>query len=503
MSIPKPLVKVGIGCLVVLLTCFGGVGFMAWRILGGTVKPTTDYAGEINTLVASYQKEAEAQPDAWDELMVLLDTSKQLHEAARTSRTGEFANILPDPSLLRSLKPLDPESVESKPENLDSARKLLDDLHAKGAFKDLDALAPRMRAVRKLKADGGMLIEVLLPNLASSRQLARANAARYHLAVMRGDLDEAVKAFESGLALGRFFMQQGILIDRLVGQAIVSLHTTAMQETIDKITDEATLKHLLAALDRQTKTPPVVLFLEAERRSILDTIQWTFTDLGDGNGYLSPQRFATVQSLSGNRMPGGQVFLGIVMADRKETTAALNRYFDEMGKYATLPRFERIKSTFQPDVEVEQLSQRYLMLEMLLPAFGSALNTDDRWKMEIAGVRTILGLEIWRRGHGGEPPAKLDDLVPGFLSQLPIDVFTGSPFGYKVLAPGSDAAGRRYLVYSFGTDGIDDGGVEMPDKPGESGNRHRALNRTPGTPGFDFVINYVEPPAAAPAKSGN
>lgn len=494
MSIPKPLVKVGIGCLVVLLTCFGGVGFMAWRILGGTVKPTTDYASEINALVASHQKEAESQPDAWDELMQVIDKSKLLHETARTSRTGEFANLLPDPSLLRSMKPADPESQEMKPENLAAARKLLDDLHAQGVFKDLDALRPRMHVVRKLQANGGMLIEILLPDLASSRQLARANAARYHLAVMRGDMDEAVTAFESGLALGRFFMQQGILIDRLVGQAIVSLHTSAMQETIDRITDEATLRKLIAALEAQTKTPPVTLSLETERRSILDTIQWTFTDLGNGNGYLSPQRFATVQSLSGSRMPGGQVFLGIVMADRKETTQALNHYFDEMIKYATLTRPERIKSTFQPDIEVEQLSQRHLMLKILLPAFGSAINSDDRIKMEIAGVRTILAIEMWRRGHSGEPPAKLDDLVPQKLAGLPVDPFTGKPFGYKVLAPGSDAAGRRYLVYSFGTDGIDDGGAEIPDKPGESGNRHRALNRTSGTPGFDFVINHVEPP---------
>lgn len=499
MSIPKPLVKVGIGCLVVLLTCFGGVGFMASRILGGTVKPTTDYAGDINTLVASYQKDAESQPDAWADLMALIDKSKQVHEAARTSRTGEFANLLPDPSLLRSMKPADPESPEMKSENIEAARKLLDDLHAQGVFKDLDAFAPRMRAVRKLNANGGMMIEILLPDLSSSRQLARANAARYHLAVLRGDTDEAARAFESGLALGRFFMQQGILIDRLVGQAIMSLHMTAMQETIDKIADEATLKRLLAALDRQTKTPPVVLSLETERRCILDTIQWTFTDIGNGNGYLSPQRLATVQSLSGNRMPGAQMFLGILMADRKDTTRAMNTYFDQMVNYSALPRYERSKSTFQPDVEVEQLSQRYLMLELLLPAFSSALNTDDRLKMDIAGVKTILALEIWRRRHAGEPPAKLDDLEPQILSELPVDVFTGKPLGYKVLAPGSDAAGRRYLVYSFGSDGVDDGGVEMPDKPGETGNRFKAVSHTSAPPGYDFVINYVE----VPVKSGN
>lgn len=499
MSIPKPLVKVGVGCLLVSLTCVGGLGFWAWRILGGTVKPSTDYAAEINALVEARQKDAADQPDAWQDLMAVIDRSKVIHEAARTARTGEFANLLPDPSLLRSMKPADPESQEMKPENLAAARKLLDDLRAQGVFAQLDALSPRMHAVRKLQANGGMLIEVLLPDLASSRQLARANAARYHLAVLRGDMDEAVKAFESGLAMGRLLMQQGILIDRLVGQAIVTLHTTAMLETIDKISDEATLKKLMAALDRQDKAPAITLSLETERRSILDTIQWTFTDIGNGNGYLSPQRMAMVQSMAGNRMPGGQMFLGVMTADRKDTTNAVNRYFDEMVKYAELPRVERVKGAFQPDIEVENLSQRYVMLKILLPALGSAINGDDRLKMDVAGVKTILAVEIWRREHGGEPPAKLDDLAPRILRELPVDVFSGKALGYKVLAPGSDAAGRRYLVYSFGSDGVDDGGAELPDKPGEPGNRFKAVSRTSAPSGFDFVINHVE----APAKSGN
>jgi hypothetical protein len=491
MSIPKPLVKVGVGCLVVLLTCVGGMGFWAWRVLGGKINPNTDYAAEINALVEAEQKAVADQPDAWQDLMKVVDRSKQLHEAAKAARSGEYVDVLPDPTVLRSTTGFAADSPELKPENLIAARKLLDDLRDQKVFADLDALAPRMHAVRKLNANGGMLIEILLPDLASSRQLARANAARYHLAVTAGDDAEAVRAFESGLALGRIFMQQGILIDRLVGQAIMTLQTTAMLETVDQIKDVETLKHLMAALERQTKVPSMTLSIETERRSVLDTIQWTFTDLGNGNGYLSPRRMATVQALSGSQMPGGQVFLGVLTADRKDTTNALDRYFDEMVKYAALPRVKRVKHVFQPDVEAENLTHRYLMLKILLPAMGSAINGDDRLKMDLAGVRTTLGVEIWRRGHGGEPPAKLDDLVPQILGELPVDVFTGKPLGYKVLAPGSDAAGRRYLVYSFGSDGVDDGGVEMPDKPGETGNRFRVLHRQPAQPGFDFVVYPV------------
>lgn len=500
MSIPKPLVKVGVGCLVVMVTCIGGLGIWMWHVLGGKINPATDYAAEINTLVASYQKDAQGEPDAWQDLMVVVDRSKQIHEAARAAQTGELANILPDPSLLRSLRGVGDGSPEATPANLDAARKLLDDLAAQKVFSDMDALAPRKRAVRKLAANGGMLIEVLLPDLGSLRQFARANAARYHLAVMRGDMTEAVQAFETGLAMGRFLTQQGILIDRLVGTAITTLHTSAMMETIDKIPDDGTLAKLMAAIDRQCVVPPITLSIETERRSVLDTIQWTFTDTGNGNGYLSMQRLAMVQSLAGNRMPQGQVFLSLVTANRKDTTEATNRYFDEMVKYAELPRPARLKSAFQPDNEVQTLSQRYLMLKILLPALGTAVNTNDRLTMDIQGTRLMLAIERWRRGHGGEPPAKLDDLVPSMLHQLPVDPITGQNFGYKVLPAGSDYAGRRYLVYTFGNDGVDDGGVQEPDSPAVPGARFSTINRTGGRGGYDFVLNHVEPTTSP--KSG-
>jgi hypothetical protein len=287
-------------------------------------------------------------------------------------------------------------------------------------------------------------------------------------------------------------MQQGILIDRLVGQAIVSLHTTAMLETIDRIQDRDTLKKLMEALDRQTVVPPITLSLETERRSVLDTIQWTFTDLGNGNGYLSPQRAAQIQALSGGPQPSGQMLLGVLMADRKDTTNALNRHFDEMVKFAALPRQARAKNVYQPDVEVENLSQRYFMLKILLPALGSAINTDDRIRMDIAAAKTVLGIEMWRRTNAGRAPEELPLMVPDIFKELPKDPFAGKPFGYKVGPVETDGPPRTYVLYSFGADGVDDGGVEMPDGPGESGNRFKVLNRNPPPTGYDFVVYPVK-----------
>jgi hypothetical protein len=68
----------------------------------------------------------------------------------------------------------------------------------------------------------------------------------------------------------------------------------------------------------------------------------------------------------------------------------------------------------------------------------------------------VLGLscELFRSG-AGRYPAKLDELAPDTLKELPPDPFTGKPFRYELRDDG-----RAFIVYSVGSNLKDDGGVE-------------------------------------------
>jgi hypothetical protein len=54
----------------------------------------------------------------------------------------------------------------------------------------------------------------------------------------------------------------------------------------------------------------------------------------------------------------------------------------------------------------------------------------------------------------GHPPARLDDLVTNYLSKVPQDPFSGQPLIYR-------AQGTNWLLYSVGSDGVDDGGTRV------------------------------------------
>ena len=47
--------------------------------------------------------------------------------------------------------------------------------------------------------------------------------------------------------------------------------------------------------------------------------------------------------------------------------------------------------------------------------------------------------------------------MPGLLAELPRDPYHGGPVGYRV------ESGGEVVLYTFGWDGTDDGGVHDPD----------------------------------------
>ena len=60
------------------------------------------------------------------------------------------------------------------------------------------------------------------------------------------------------------------------------------------------------------------------------------------------------------------------------------------------------------------------------------------------------------RAHQGAYPAKLADLVPKYVAEVPKDLFSGKELRYKREAGG-------YLLYSVGVNGKDEGGKTQDD----------------------------------------
>ena len=103
---------------------------------------------------------------------------------------------------------------------------------------------------------------------------------------------------------------------------------------------------------------------------------------------------------------------------------------------------------------------------------SSTLDVDQNAMRKIAGVETArrllitaIALKRYHLRHAAWPD-KLEQLVPDFLAQVPIDFMDGKPLRYRLLPTG--LLEYPFRLYSVGVDGKDDGGVGVMPSSGSN-----------------------------------
>jgi len=95
--------------------------------------------------------------------------------------------------------------------------------------------------------------------------------------------------------------------------------------------------------------------------------------------------------------------------------------------------------------------------DMLTPSFGDARIHETEADTQNALLMVTLALRAYHLEHGAYPPT-LAALTPGYLRAVPDDPFALSgALRYK-------RQGARYILYSVGPDGKDDGGAAIFDR---------------------------------------
>lgn len=331
----------------------------------------------------------------------------------------------------------------------------------------------------------GPLISGLLPNLGASRRLARLQAGRVRLASEAGDWDAMVREFERGMALGRVTAHEPFLISRLVSDAIwahvlerVRQQVTARGEGLvpGGPIPAAVIAELEAVVDRQAVRPPMTLTMAGEQGFVIDMIDRSTEDDGNGGGRFLLHEYSAITGQAGFRqVPGGGVgkvrnLAGLVLPGRRELLDTAGLAFGYSVRMAELTVRERadvdaalaerdweaaeldaLPHGVPEPFDVGTLAPTHFVLRMWGPALGRAFDADDQMAATLAGTRALLAVERFR-SEQGRLPADLDELESWMGSTLerdPRDV-TDQPWTY-LTDPGvmeMDPAGRAYLLYS-------------------------------------------------------
>jgi hypothetical protein len=436
------------------------VGREVYLAYTATPGSAVDYHALAEELVASHQPTD--GPNGWDRLTEALERRRAFREQIESpDELDEGYTVL--------MGPVDPEDYEGGDQDVARLRGVgesgLAGLREAGVREALDQLAASSNFIRPLPK-GGVLLDVLLPELGEARSLARALGAQMRVSSDARDHDAVAAAFNQGCGLARALMHQFTLIDNLVGIAIFQLLSDELRHEIaTRPMDQRALAEIADALDRMTTLPPQLPF-QGERLFMLDTIQWMHTDDGHGDGRLILSQVGGLQSFSWgartNNSPWKNL-ASLAFPTKRQTTRQAEDFYKAVIKAAQTPRNARRAGSFNPDAFAMQIPKRQLLLRLLVPALGKALETRDQFDALLAGTRTMVAIERFKL-RDGTYPQSLDQLTPDFLPSLPIDPYAADGrFIYRTLDPTADEFHRAYILYSVAADQTDNGGTHDPE----------------------------------------
>ncbi len=454
------------GCLVVLLLGALVLGYIGWEIRWAlTAKPGSaiDYWQQMaDAIDAAQPGTVEGYWEAFGDASATLDKVT----ADFIEQYGEFPPVAWDETMAQwpfDLEVLRPGFFEGS--EVDEATRDQIVARALEAMAALDE-AGYFRALGPIKAatyapiplnGGPRLSGILLPHLAESRRLARTQASRMWTGARAGDVDAVVDAFELNESLARADSHQPILICALVGNAVAALNCGTVVDLLEAgLLDEAMCRGILDVFDRQP-LGDTAASMKGERLFVLDVIQATHTDNGNGGGRFLPHAFEEEFAM----LAGGWGASGIdwvpdheignlatfVFPSRQETTELANELYADMERALSLGEVERAGIEGELEERITSMGWRHPIPALMVPAIGRAGAGVDRILEQRAATQIMLAIEIHKR-RTGSLPASLDELA-SILGEVPVNPRTGKAFPYRVLAEGEAApdVGKWHRVF--------------------------------------------------------
>jgi hypothetical protein len=327
----------------------------------------------------------------------------------------------------------------------ESLRPLLD--RNRIVFELLTEASGRKGANWEIDYKSGM--DARLPDLLKVILLERMILCRSLLTLHEGHPKGAIAELEPGVALASSLSREPVHIVQLIRVAVDHMNHRAMHDILlqDRGLDRVDLSRL-----RDMLPPP------AKRSGMRDA-------------FLGEMKMGYKSSLD--------ILDGRLPSDVKESFEIGNFDFQigpiarwtgrpwllwESGtfldQYAGLvedlehPRFARTRYFTKDDVAPS--GGKGIFFDLALPNLMESVRRSDLDEARVEIARAAFALELYARDHDGYP-GSLQDLVPAYLGQVPVDPFTGSPIEYR-------REGNGFVVRSVADDPKFEVGLPGQDK---------------------------------------
>jgi hypothetical protein len=312
-----------------------------------------------------------------------------------------------------------------------------------------NALAQAMEAIKlprcRYPMDLSWGAATLMPHLAKLKKMSQIAEFQTLL-----DTNNSTVAISTILGMACTLDTEPTVISKLVRIAMLNMAEIALEHRLNTGgLDEVELNHLSELFAEVAKTNQMANGLIGERAAFMRYFRMSYAEIkkpaNSGDENSSEQ--------NGPPLPGSQPFIfkltGFFERDLRFYLQAMET---NISLAATFPKNIVVISNVQEQISQTSRQNYYILSAMLLPALGNTIIKEANGLAQVRSAQTALAVERFRLANG-QLPKNLNELVPQFLSAVPVDPFDGQPLSYYRLAKG-------YVIYSVGSDGHDDGGRE-------------------------------------------
>lgn len=296
--------------------------------------------------------------------------------------------------------------------------------------------------------------EALLPYVGQARNTFRMLEVSARHDAATGHTDHAVQELLTAIQVGDVSGRGGTLISRLVSVAVQGGACSTLSELswLHNVSPASYTSTVTTLLNADAMQEPFSEAIRYEWICSSNSLDMVFRDRGlsipfSGHTDWMPYLFA-LGELLGSDHDSVQRDLGAV-------------YSHLVCDYASDTNLTGSNAGFLVDLEERSVWQilrhrdpvGFILAKLVTPTYGMAFNRALGCRFDFRAAVVSLAIDQYEQVHGA-PPATLNALVPDLLEKIPEDPFRpGQPLLYK------PESGRHWLLYSVGTNGVDDGGV--------------------------------------------
>lgn len=289
--------------------------------------------------------------------------------------------------------------------------------------------------------------------------------------VSTGDIAGAYAELETAIAFARILSRGGAIMHALVDMVcdLLVCRTMRLIALQNNVPPEVAGRAINCLLESDKSAEPLAETFRQEYRAVPMRVKMFFdphgqTLFGFDEETANSERQARWSAYLFGKLLGSSQER--VTADLADVYRCLVNLTDRPYDVEHLQRFE---DSVVPSVKPGGLIRLddpvgYIIAKLTVPSFTPIIVKYRRRAAELRATAVVLALRQYQQAEQHSPQT-LQDLVPKYLSEVPVDPFDGKPLRYRVRTDG------RWIVYSVGPNQLDENGEQPKGDPREYADR--------------------------------